>query len=127
MPAICSVYVAHSHSPSGGGGIELPSQDGHEGEVLFTDGAGNLYWADTHIEYVSANFDLDGITVTDSRLANNTFDLFWNEANRYLNDEEPDPEFTRIVGGGFIINIVGFDANLADYHLYAELKGLNAT
>lgn len=30
---------------SGGGGISLPSQSGHDGEYLTTDGAGNLSWS----------------------------------------------------------------------------------
>jgi len=113
-------------SPPSGGGTDFPIQDGHEGEVLFTDGAGNLYWADTHIDYVSADFEPDGITVVDTRLEHNTFDLFWNEGGRYLIPDEPSPEFTRIDSGGFTINILGWDANVGDYHLYAELKGANA-
>lgn len=118
-------YAAATSVPSSGG-TTLPTQDGHEGEVLFTDGAGNLYWADTHIDYTSEDFEDDGITVLDERLDHNTFDLFYNEGNRYLTSTGDNPEFTRIEGGGYVINILGWDANVNDYHLYAELKGYNS-
>lgn len=120
-------YGSVVNPPSGGGtGTELPIQEGHEGQYLATDGAGNLYWADTHIEYTSANFEIDGITVYDTRLLHNTFDLYWNEGNRYLIDEGDDPEFTRIEEGGFVINMVGWDASSNEYRLYAELKGVDS-
>lgn len=103
------------------GGTGLPIQTGHEGEVLFTDGT-STYWADTHIDYTSADFESDGVTVIDTRLEHNTFDLFYNEGNRYL----LSTEFVRIDGGGYTITMAGWDATVNDYHLYAELKGLES-
>lgn len=115
-------YAAATSVPSGSG-TTLPATDGHEGQYLATDGAGNYYWADTHIDYTSDDFEIDGITVNDTRLDHNTFDLYYNEGGRYL---DPATEFTRISGGGFTIDIAGWDANVNEYHLYAELKGLDS-
>lgn len=87
------------------------------GKFLTNDGT-NLLWGDTRIDYVSGNFEPDGITVIDTRLANNGFDLFLNELGRNLTDSE----YTPILSGGFTINLDEFNATTTEYHLYADLK-----
>ncbi len=107
----------------GGGGASLPTQAGHAGEVLFTDGT-NPYWANVPIYIKSANFDqTNGITYLNDTLADQQFYIFWNEGGRYL--IEDDGEFTRIAEGGFTVNVSGFDARVNSYNLFLVVTGLN--
>jgi len=105
-----------------GGGASLPTQTGHEGQVLFTDGT-NTYWADVIIDNVSADFESDGITVNDTRMVHNQLDIYWNEGGRFL---DPATEFTRILSGGYTINITGFDATTQTVTMKVILRGLNS-
>jgi len=109
-------------APPSGGGTELPDQIGHEGQILFTDGVGNLYWGDARIDYGSADFEVDGVTVVDPRLAHNTYDLFLNQISRNLLPSE----FTVNPSGGYTILLEDFNAALNDYQLYADLKGADS-
>jgi hypothetical protein len=70
------------------------------------------------IPYISADFDIDGITVTDASLNGRTFELFLNDLNRFIYNEVGNQEWDYVVGGGFQILLPGFDANTFDYHLY---------
>lgn len=104
-----------------GGGSGIADQTGHEGEVMFTDGV-NTYWGDVIIDVASANFELDGITVLNTNMRHNQLDIYYNEGGRFLTADE----FTRISGGGFTINILGWDANVNSYTLKVILRGLNS-
>ncbi len=70
------------------------------------------------IPFISADFDPDGITVTDATLNGRTFELFLNDLNRFIYNEVGNQEWDYVVGGGFQILLPGFDANTIDYHLY---------
>jgi len=112
--------VAAVGGGSGGGGATFPVQAGHQGQVLFTDSA-NVYWSDTSVLYVNVNFEADGKTVLDSRLENNTYFLAWADLPRYLFADNND--FTPILGGGFTINVPGFNALVQPVHVIAYLRG----
>ncbi len=109
-----------SFTPSG---TILPDTAGHEGEVLFTDGAGNYYWGDVIIDVYSSDFESDGITVNNTAMEHNNMDIYYNEGGRWL---DPTTEYTRISGGGFTINIAGWDANVNEYSLKVILRGINS-
>lgn len=74
------------------------------------------------VPIVSADFDPDGVTVTDSSLNGKTYEIFFNDLNRFIYNEVGNQEWDYVVGGGFVILIPGFDATANDYHLYVFLK-----
>ncbi len=67
-------------------------------------------------ELTSANF----INATDcplTSLASKSLAIFMNEDQRFL--IKADGEWSDLAGGGFRINIPGFDSTTANYHFYA--------
>lgn len=74
------------------------------------------------IPVVSADFDPDGITYTDTSLNNRTYEIFLNEMGRFIYNEVGNQEWDYVVGGGFQVLIPGFDANSNTYHLYIHPK-----
>ena len=104
------------------GGTSLPSDVGHEGEVLFTDGSGNQYWGDVLIEVTGSDFESDGITLNDTRMEHNNMAIYWMQGGFWLDSTQ----FTRLIGGGFTINIDGFNATLMQTDMKVILKGLNS-
>lgn len=69
-------------------------------------------------QYTSADFS-SSTTVNDSQLLGLQYALFWNEAQRYL--EMDAGEFSYVSGGGFTVNLAGFDSSAGDYHFVANI------
>ena len=70
------------------------------------------------IPIVSLDFEVNGTTYVDSNLNGVTYELFFNDLNRFLYNEPGNQEWDYIPGGGFDILLPGFDANSNDYHIY---------
>jgi hypothetical protein len=106
-------------------GYGLGTFSGTAAYTLQVDSAGNVIEGTVApsvgasvIPFTSANFDPDGITVTDASLNGRTFELFLNDLNRFIYNEVGNQEWDYVIGGGFQILIPGFDASTIDYHLY---------
>ncbi len=98
----------------------LPSQSGHEGEVLYTDGT-TAYWRYPSKKLTSADFNqTDGITCTNTEWEHNSLVIVWDDLPKVL---EPNVDYSLIVGGGFQILIPGFDARTTNYNLTVWLTG----
>ena len=65
----------------------------------------------------SANFESDGVTYLNDRIAGVNISLF---INQYTQQFFPGTEFTYVPGGGFTITAAGFDANNFDYTIRVE-------
>jgi len=70
------------------------------------------------IPIVSSDFEPDGITCLLPELEGIEFEIFLNDANRFVYNEVGNQEWDYEQLGGFTILIPGFDANTIDYHLY---------
>ncbi len=102
------------------GNTGLPSQSGHEGEVLYTDGS-TAYWRYPSKKLTSADFNqTDGITCTNTEWAHNSLVIVWDDLPKVL---EPNVDYALISGGGFQILIPGFDARNNAYNLTVWLTG----
>lgn len=111
------------------GQIRLRGGNPGVGKVLVSDinGVGN--WQTVApptstgiIPYISTDFDPDGVTVTDVALNGKTFEIFFNDLNRFIYNEVGNQEWDYLVGGGFIILLPGFNASTNNYHLYLFIK-----
>lgn len=121
---VWGLRVGNVTGVTGGSGVPIPLPL-EEGKFLTNDGD-NLLWGDPFVEITSADFESDGVTYLNSELEHHTFAIFFDDANTWLKPEEPEVEFTRISGGGFIINLTDFDANSNDYHFKIFKKGIDA-
>ncbi len=65
----------------------------------------------------SANFESDGVTYLNSKIAGVNIALFIDE---YVQQFFPGTNFTYVAGGGFTITAPGFDANNFDYTIRVE-------
>lgn len=65
----------------------------------------------------SANFESDGVTYINPKIAGTNISLFINEFTQQF---FPGTEFTYVTGGGFTITAPGFDANSFDYTIRVE-------
>ncbi len=65
----------------------------------------------------SSNFESDGVTYLNSKIAGTNISLFINE---YSQQFFPGTEFTYVAGGGFVITAPGFDANSNSYTIRVE-------
>jgi hypothetical protein len=74
------------------------------------------------IPITSDNFASDGITYNDSSLIGKSFEVFFNDINRFIYNEVGNQEWDYSSGGGFHILLPGFDATLNNYHLYIFIK-----
>jgi len=101
----------------------LPPQTGHPGEFLTSDGS-NSSWTDPVLYIKSADFDLDGITYSDTDLVNNKFDLFFDTLGNFIYEE--DGQWSYESTGGFKILIPGIDANTQDLKFHLFKRGLNS-
>lgn len=108
------------------GQIRIRGGNPGSGKVLQSDGSGVGTWVTPAagfsaaiVPFVSADFDPDGSTVTDATLNAKTYELFFNDLNRFLINTT---EWNYIVGGGFQITLPGFDANSNNYNLYLFFK-----
>lgn len=90
------------------------------GQIIEGTGSGGGNFA--IIPIFSADFDPDGVTVTDVSLNGRTYEIFLNDLNRFIYNEIGNQEWDYVTGGGFEILIPGFDANTNDYHLYIYPK-----
>lgn len=70
------------------------------------------------IPVTSNDFNIDGVTYSNSLLNGKHFEIFSNDLNRFLYNEVGNQEWNYISGGGFEILLPGFDASSTDYHLY---------
>ncbi len=106
-------------SGSGGSGFIIPPLQ--KGQFLSNDGT-NLIWDEPTIKITSTStgWQPDGITYLDSRLANHQIDIRWEDVPVLL---DPATQYTTITGGGFTINIPGFDVNTNSYTLTISQKG----
>jgi hypothetical protein len=68
------------------------------------------------VELTSANFVNDTDCPLTS-LAGQNLAIFWNELQRFL--VKADGEWSDLPGGGFKVNMAGFEASSNNYHLYA--------
>lgn len=103
---------------------QVQIQDGTQGiGKVFTssDANGNGAWANPFAitPFVSADFEPDGTTVIDTSLNGRTYELFFNDLNRFL---AQGTEWDYVIGGGYQILIPGFDANTNNYNLYLFFK-----
>ena len=89
----------------GGGGVVLP-QPYQQGKFLTNDGTA-LAWDDVYLPITAADFESDGKTYINSILANYKYDIDWLNLPTTLYESNND--FTRILSGGFTINLDGFD------------------
>lgn len=76
------------------------------------------FTANSVIPFISADFEVDGVTIIDTNLNGRTYELFLNDLNRFIYNEIGNQEWDYITGGGFTILLPGFDANTNNYHLY---------
>lgn len=74
------------------------------------------------IPVVSEDFDVDGVSYSNSALNGVNFEIFFNDINRFIYNETGNQEWDYLPGGGFEILIPGFDANVSLYHLYIFRK-----
>lgn len=88
------------------GGVQLP-QPYKAGKFLTNDGT-NLIWDDVWIPITAADFEPDGKTYINSTLAGYYLGVIWENVGETWLDFEAG-EATLIDGGGFIVNIDGFD------------------
>lgn len=101
----------------------LPTQFGHSGETLFTDGSAP-FWKSSPVAISSTDFEPDGKTYINTSIPETIFkyEVFYNDINRFIYQ---GTEWDYVAGGGIEIAIPGFDSNTFDYHFYIFLKGLN--
>lgn len=71
---------------------------------------------------LSSDFEPDGVTYINQSLDGKTYELFFNDLNRFLYNEVGNQEWNYIPGGGFEILMPGVDANSNDYHIYLLTK-----
>jgi len=65
----------------------------------------------------SSDFESDGVTYLNSKIAGVNIALFINE---YVQQFFPGTDFTYVLGGGFTITAPGFDANSFSYTIRVE-------
>jgi hypothetical protein len=70
------------------------------------------------IPITSQDFNIDGNTYTNPLLVNKTYEIFYNDLNRYLYNEPGNKEWDYLPTGGFKILLPGFNANSYSYYLY---------
>lgn len=117
-------WILATNLPASSGGA-LPPQGGHIGEALFTTGA-SPFWFTTILPIESVDFELDGRTYINAALNGLTYEILYNDINRFIYQKESPKEWNYITGGGFEVLLDGFNANDFNVHLYIFLKGSNA-
>lgn len=116
-------WIQVNNLPGSGGSGNLPPQTGHQGQFLQTNGTSSN-WFDPVIFVQSADFDPDGVTYTNTNLASNKFEIFFDTLAGFIYVQ--DGQWSYKTGGGFKILIPGIDANTQVLRLHLFLKGLNS-
>jgi hypothetical protein len=117
--AVNGSWVKINNIPGTG---SLPSETGHEGQFLSTNGSSSE-WVDPVIFVQSSDFQPDGVTYTNINLAFNKFEIFFDTLSGFI--YEQDAQWSYVMGGGFKILITGINANTQQLRLHLFLKGLN--
>lgn len=121
--AINNSWVQINNLPGSGSGGDLPPQTQHNGQFLRTNGT-TASWGDPFLFVDNTDFDTDGVTCILPALASNKFDIFFDTIPGFI--YEQDGQWTYRLGGGFVLNIPGINANTSQVRFHLFLKGLNS-
>jgi hypothetical protein len=138
IPARTSIHIAKATNGQwilvdnlggGGGSGNLPSQTGHQGQSLFTNGTtplwsdGSLFIPSGDANWINATTWINGSSYTNPYFSSPKFLLFWNDLSRYLLQNVSPVEW-QYETNGFQVLIGGFDSATANVIL--TFKGLNS-
>lgn len=117
--AINSLWYLVSNVGGGtSGSADFPPQSGNAGKTLITNG-NTIFWGATHLSIKGSDF-INSTDYINEYLTNFTLSIFLSEANRYI--YEDNGEWEQLPGGGFRINMAGFDSLQDNWHFEITLK-----
>jgi hypothetical protein len=137
LPPNASVHIAKminggwvqvNNIGGGGSGSGLPPQTGHNGQSLFTSGT-SAFWSDPAMQingqdanWINSTTWVNGSNYTNPYFSSAYFLIFWNDAGRYLLQNESPAEWG-YVNNGFQIFYPGFNAQADNVNLFLLFKG----